>query len=892
MTYLWDFGDTKTSSATNPVKSYSTYGTYTIRLIATSNYGCKDTIEKNVTVHPQSNPDFTINKNNQCISGNDYAYTNTSGIPTGSFKSLWNLGDLTSDTLVNIPSKKYSSAGSYNVKLVLTSNYGCKDSITKTVIVYPKPNVNFNIMLSNQCLRGNYFVFTNTSNISSGTLTYLWDYADGTNSKNTQPAKVYSNAGKYDIKLIATSNFGCKDSLTKTANVNAHPQVVIGLNDPGQCLGGNRFQLEDKSVLTKPDSIFVSRWRFGEGSTATGKNTVFSYTKAGVYKLRLTSTSDKGCQDSTEVSVNVHPQAKLSFYTSDSTQCNQIDTFILNNTSKLNQILKTDSISIYSWFMGDGVVYNQKSVTHSYTKSGFYKVKLISTTNEGCIDSLKGRLTVHPQADINFTINDASQCNGTDTFMMTNLTNIQKIEPSDTVDSYYWYLTDGKESVLKSPEHSCDLPGKYRIRLVTTTNKGCIDTMSKTIAVYAQPKVTFEMNDTGQCNSIDTFIFTNSTQLIQVETGDSVATYLWNYGDGESSALKSNTHSYALDGYYQTKLYAITNQGCLDSISHILEVYPQAVMSFKIDKPMQCLSGNLFSLKDSSTIKKGSISRQWAFGDGNFGNDSLQTHRYSKDGNFDILLTQISNEGCRDSMQQNVTVYPQPLADFTTDDSVQCFQLNNFKFNNKSSISSGNLDYLWMFGDRRTSTLKDPTHQYTIAGVLNVKLIANSGFNCKDSMIKPITIHGNPPMPIISRSGVYLSTDADSGIQWYFNDQPIAGGDKRIQPAAESGQYKLIVHNQYGCPQESEIFDYIFNATETLGFVLFPNPNNGVFKFTSLTPIVRLEIYDAIGKLVFVKSYESGAIMDTIDTELSNAGYMVRAISSSESETVRMMIQR
>ena len=105
--------------------------------------------------------------------------------------------------------------GTYTVKLTANSAYGCSTVETTTATVNDLPTAGFNN--STVCL-GNATSFTNTSSISSGTLTYSWNFGDGSTSTATSPSHTYSSAGNYTVTLMATAN-GCSNSYTTTVVV-------------------------------------------------------------------------------------------------------------------------------------------------------------------------------------------------------------------------------------------------------------------------------------------------------------------------------------------------------------------------------------------------------------------------------------------------------------------------------------------------------------------------------------------------------------------------------------------------------------------------------------------------------------------------------------------------
>jgi PKD repeat protein len=227
LTHLWSFGDGGTATTLNATKTYSSAGTYTVKLVSTSNNGCKDSTTRQVTTHPMPSTSFNIYAIAQCLTGNNFNFTNGSSITSGTITSyLWSFGDGGTASTLNA-TKTYSSAGTYSVKLVSTSNNSCKDSTTRTVTVHPMPVAGFTVSPSIQCLTGNSFSFTNSSTVNGGTTTSNWTFGNGSTSTSQSPTNSYLNIGTYTVKLVSTSNNGCKDSTTRDVRVDPSPTATL-----------------------------------------------------------------------------------------------------------------------------------------------------------------------------------------------------------------------------------------------------------------------------------------------------------------------------------------------------------------------------------------------------------------------------------------------------------------------------------------------------------------------------------------------------------------------------------------------------------------------------------------------------------------------------------------
>jgi PKD repeat protein len=132
--YAWDFGaGGGTSTDAAPSHTFTTAGTYSVRLIATGAGGCKDTAKTDIIiVTPGAVPvaAFTIT-NGGCTGPCDVVFTNNS---TDATAFEWDFGDGTPKVTQGNPTHRYELVGDYIVKLTATGPGG-SDSETKTVLI-------------------------------------------------------------------------------------------------------------------------------------------------------------------------------------------------------------------------------------------------------------------------------------------------------------------------------------------------------------------------------------------------------------------------------------------------------------------------------------------------------------------------------------------------------------------------------------------------------------------------------------------------------------------------------------------------------------------------------------------------------------------------------------
>lgn len=226
----WVFGDgSPISTLKNPVRKYTQPGNYNVLLTVRNAIGCQDTVLKTVTAAGKP-----IAKFGNLIGCEDAFYTpldssTSAQEPVNSWQ--WVIGGFEYNT--QAPNRYFATPGTYPVKLVVATETGCADSVTRTVTIQPRPVANFNFTP----LYGEAPLDVTFTNLSTGAATYLWQFGDGGNSTLVSPVHTYGTNGNYDVSLTAVSQFGCTNTRTK-------PYTVIPTDLD--------FSVDEASVIVTP----------------------------------------------------------------------------------------------------------------------------------------------------------------------------------------------------------------------------------------------------------------------------------------------------------------------------------------------------------------------------------------------------------------------------------------------------------------------------------------------------------------------------------------------------------------------------------------------------------------------------------------------------------------
>lgn len=227
-TWDWQFGDTGTSIAQDPLHLYSASGSYIAELIATGSNGCSDTVSYPITVNPVPIADFspTVACENTPITFNDLSF-----ISSGSVNDwLYDFGGGNTENVPN-PTYVFTTSGSYPITLTVTSALGCVDDTTMDLFIYGAPNADFTFT-PNPALVLENVIFTDQST-GNGLNSWLWDYGDGEGDNVQNPIHGFSDGGDYEIILIVTDENGCEDTVTKIIAIALPPVLPSGFTPNG-----------------------------------------------------------------------------------------------------------------------------------------------------------------------------------------------------------------------------------------------------------------------------------------------------------------------------------------------------------------------------------------------------------------------------------------------------------------------------------------------------------------------------------------------------------------------------------------------------------------------------------------------------------------------------------
>jgi PKD repeat protein len=819
-TWIWTFGDgsTQTILAPPPQYVYHTYtngGTYNVMLTVQTSANCQTSITNVVTVF--FTPVANFNTSGANCEGSAVHFTDSSQ-PNGGGPLMawdWNFGDPGSGTNNTSnqqnPLHIYNNGGSFTATLIITNIHGCKDTITKPVMIGSAPTVLFT---TDTVCKGNVTHFTDHTIANFGTLsTWLWNFGDGTPNSNIQnPTHTYTATGIFNVTLTVTNSGGCQSDTTEQVLVNEVPDALFSYD--GSCLGAVT-EFHDQSVSTG-GTIAKWHWVFGDGDTSNLQNPSHIYTAPGTYTVLLTVTNSIGCTDpySAPVIIFNRPTAAFSYF---STFC-PAGRVTFTDHSVSNGAAITD----WLWTFEPGFYSTSANPTYTYSTTNMtYPVTLVVTDENGCKDTIVDSIFVKP--GFQFTFLADTVCLGTSTnFHPVNLAE------GDSLHDLHWVFGDPASgtyntSTLYNPTHEFSVPGIYTVKLSAWDLNNCNDSVYKEVVVYPAPAANFTFDSLPHCDGVA--IFYN----ISNGNGAVIDTLVWDFGDGTTltqlfTVSSAVTHTYAQYGKYRVALKAINARGCQDTISKLVMINC-ITAGFIISDTLHC-SMQRVTFMDYSTPVAFIDRWTWEFGDGTDTSYTTKAnsvrHRYAQPGNYTVkLYVRSVRDGftITDTLNHQIKVQPTTMAEFTLSNVCHkdTARFVNLSDSNTYRILSTN----WTFGEpgcgnEDTCSMFNAGHRYLYPGKYNVSLVVKNQVGCMDTLMQRVTIYKHPKAAftvpdVCSRQSVAfinLSTPGDTVItrySWHFGDtsNPVDTSNRKSPDYSypHEGTYKvfLLVKDAYGC---------------------------------------------------------------------------------------------
>ncbi|MEN9639786.1 MAG: hypothetical protein RLZZ262_1655, partial [Bacteroidota bacterium] len=703
--YAWNFGNSETSTTTNPSVDYNLPGIYQIQLTASNSLGCTNVSSQSIVVIAAPVASFALNTTDGC-SPLEIVVDNTStgNITThqwlveGSFNNSAEPGPYTLTT---------EEVTSIQPITLTVSNQCGTDSETQQVTVQPRPIAMFATDLSSQCSP----VTTQYMNLSSGNPTsYSWDLGDGQTTNDEVPStNVYiteEESANFIIKLVATNACGADSTestvlvLPNTVHIDLQSNVTSGCTPlfvefNNQTTGATNYTFD-----------------FGNSVTSNAQNPNYIFDVPGDHIIRM--MADDGCSyDTTEVTIHVNQSPTLVIGSNISEGCP-------GSTVQFYQAT-TGNITNIDWWFGDSAEAEGENPSHTYNENANYLVTATASDFNGCTISDEMPILVHPLPEPMMTLQNIEACSPWQ---------LCPENASINSEEFLWasgLTTSTEASPCFTFVNGTEEPITRTITLTAYSEHGCEATTSTNVVVLPQPQLVFGLNENQSCAILQPV----QTQVV----ANAADAYQWYVNDVATSTENQPTFLFDQIGAYSIQLVVMNDYGCSNDATSNYEIHPLPV----IDIMPEVMNGCPPLMINFDNTTENGATYEWQFSNGATSSEMFPTITFENTGEYDVQLTAVSEHGCQSvaSYEDMIEVFPLPVSQFSSDPNDEVIYELDIQFNNSSQ---GAILYQWSFGDDTYSNLANPIHEYVTGGFYTVTLTAQNEFGCTSKSVQGVNI--------------------------------------------------------------------------------------------------------------------------------------------------------
>jgi PKD repeat protein len=633
---------------------------------------------------------------------------------------------------------------------------------------------------------------------------WVWDFGDGNTSSKQNPQYTYNEPGTFTVKLDISNASGEQATITQKDFIVVEPPTISDPLTPDFTgtprSGVSPLVVQFTDASTGPVDQWV--WDFGDGNTSSKQNPQYTYNEPGTFTVKLDISNASGEQatitqkDFITVESPAIAEPLAPDFTAEPRSGIGPLTVQFTDTS-------TGPVDRWIWDFGDGNTSSKQNPQYKYNEPGTFTVKLdiSNASGEQATITQKDFITVEPvpaasELIPNFTGTPRSGASPLTVQFTDKSTGF--VEPI----TYHWDFGDGNTSSKQNPLYTFTEPGLYSLTITIGQADGSLATlMHKDYITVTTPPVAGELipefNATPRSGASPFTVQFTDTSTGFVEP----ITYLWDFGDGNTSSKQNPLYTYNEAGSYTIKLDVSNASGEQATISKnnyikVTAVPPVLPVTDFFGIPTSGNAPLTVTFTDLTTNTP--TSWNWSFGDDSLENATIQNpvHSFAAAGNYTVSLIATNANGSNSQTRSEyINVIPAPVhstppvADFSGKPTSGVVPLTvSFTDLSTNTPTSWN----WVFGDNslENATQQNPVHTYTNPGNYTVSLKATNGDGSDTqirteyikvnavSLIPPVAVppiadfsgkptSGDSPLTVLFKD---LSTNAPTSWNWSFGD--------------------------------------------------------------------------------------------------------------------------
>ncbi len=700
---MWDFGNGQTSTDTFPSSvTYDAPGLYFVTLLAWDSVTTGCTVPSPpilIAIDKYEIEGLSPSKLDYCPGEIFFESVVSSNVLLADpLENLydWDFGDGSSlDSSMSDTthvSHLYGEPGEYEFILYGENQFGCLDTLYRTIRIHNNPIADFTFSDTITCAPFELELIDLSLPGDTGISTWTWIYAGGGESgivTGQNPTIPINQPQDYFVQLTVVDSLGCSNSTILTVETTT---LDIEFEVPHACNESTYSIINNTSGQYEP---LEYEWIFATGDTLYTANPMIElsgFDSDTVLINSMTVTDTTGCSFTTEFEI-VITVPQLTFDQEFITfSCNPF----LAVVYEFSIISPSDNIIEYKVDYGNGTA-NVTSdpdealeLTAVYTQPGYYDVTFSVTDFYGCVTSVTVDSLIHLQGPFaSFSWETLNECPPLDIEFT--------IDSSANVTSLLWFFGDGFTDTIFNPTHTYLGADTYYPFLwvegdIEDPDGGiqtCIVPYAGDSIVIDGPVLAFELQNDTLCEDVDELVIINqSTNAIGFE----ITNWVWDFGDGtivtqtDPEPTDPPPHIYNNGGNFTITLTATTNDGVCEFVlsDSSLIVLPALDINPLLDFQSSCAPMTVLFIPDTTGLIDQIMNPFWDFGDGNTSTELSPEHTYNESGQ-DYIVSFSYDEGVCSFIYQfpnPISTFPDPIAayDYTAifeDNSISTIEVTN-----------------------------------------------------------------------------------------------------------------------------------------------------------------------------------------------------------------------
>ncbi|MFD2453992.1 PKD domain-containing protein [Ideonella paludis] len=476
-------------------------------------------------------------------------------------------------------------------------------------------------------------------------LSYSWSFGDGATADGANVSHTFSQPGSYTATVTVKDSTGRSATATANITVSAPALTAVVTAASKEAAAGQSLSFTAQQL---PQAGVTYRWSFGDAGKAEGLSVNHRFLVPGTYTVMLTTSNAEGQSATASVTVLVTGTGPAIGVGQDAAVAG------LAYDLRVTGLSEPSGVDV-AWDFGDGTGQLGAVATHTYVATGTYTARAQLYGSNGSIYDLTRTITVVSQGlpgELTLQIQG-------DSVTKVGSQATWRLNASAPLQAVEWSFGDGTQGYGEIASHAYAAAGDYTVTAKATDTAGRKTSTSTQISIRVELPTATITGFSPAAPRAGVAVQFNGTG-----TGDlaGAQAYEWHFGDGATATGSNPSHTYQSAGSYSVVLVARDRSGLASAPATatitVLPALPNAPSALVI-KPSQLVLGVSAQVGFvGEAVGTGALTYQWQFGDGNVATGPQASHRYSRAGTFNVVMTVTDPEGQQSSASATLVVSP------------------------------------------------------------------------------------------------------------------------------------------------------------------------------------------------------------------------------------------